>query len=311
MRRRSGHRRAVPVAILPAIVAVWIVSAWPSPASGGAWARDLGEAYAKASVARLEAREMFDASGAVRPILDPATYDQPRYTELGTALYVEYGLLGALTLVGSLPLKEVTQEAGGRFGAGGLYGETFGFGDFHLGLRVPLHRGRWAAAAEPDLKISLRRDAPSGSSDPALGTGFTDFGAALSIGAGIPRVRGYAQGSAGYRIRGGRTAEEIYWGLEVGLEPVRPLRARLQYDGVNSRGAGDVPAVPFGTSAPSPSAGEQDYQRLAPTLAVPLGGNHELSVTWRRIMGGRSTIRSSEWEVGFSFLGSLVPASAL
>lgn len=305
--RRAAAVRIAPAAfkILPTVLAVWLVSAWPSQAWSGAWARDRGEAYVKASVARLEAREIFDASGAVRPLLDPATYDRPRYRELGAALYVEYGLLRAVTVVGSLPLKEATQEAEGRFGAGGIYGESFGFGDFHLGLRVPIHRGRWAASAEPDLKIPLRRDAPNRPSDPALGTGFTDLGAALAVGAGIPRVRGYAQGSVGYRIRGGRAAEETYWDLEVGVAPARPFRARLRYDAVDSRGAGAL-----GAGAPSPSAGEQDFHRLAPTLAVALSGNREVAVTWRRILGGRSTIRSSEWEVGFSFLGSLVPAFA-
>jgi hypothetical protein len=236
---------------------------------------------------------MYDASGHVRPLLDPATYEHPRYTELGAALYVEYGLLDALTLLGSLPLKLVDQDAEGVVGAADVHGETFGFGDAHLGARVPLRRGRWAAAVEPDLKIPLRGSPRAGTSDPALGTGLVDFGAALAIGAGLPRVHGYAQGSAGYRIRGGRTAEETYWDLEVGLEPARLLRVRFRYDGVDSRGTGTGSAAAPGMAAPVPSAGEQDFHRLAPTLAVSLGGPHELSVTWRRVVGGRSTIRST------------------
>jgi hypothetical protein len=254
---------------------------------------------------------MYDASGNVRPLLDPAMFEHPRYTELGAALYVEYGLLDALTLLGSLPLKHVDQDAEGVTGAGDLHGETFGFGDAHLGARVPLRRGRWAAAVEPDLKIPLRGDPGAGTSDPALGTGFADFGAALSIGVGLPRVHGYAQGSVGYRIRGGRTAEETYWDLEIGLEPAQPLRVRFRYDGVDPRGAENGSTTAPAIGAPVPSAGEQDFHRLAPTLAVSLGGLHELSVTWRRVMGGRSTVRSSEWEVGFSFLGKVVPAPAL
>jgi hypothetical protein len=283
-----------------------IVSLLPSIAWSGAWPRASGEAYAKASVARLEAREIYDATGHVRPLLDPATYDHPRYTEVGTALYVEYGLFNSLTLLGGLPLKEAVQDAEGRPGTAEIHGETFGFSDLHLGARVPLHRGRWAASVEPDFKIPLRGAPEEGTPDPALGTGFADFGAGLAVGAGIPSVRGYAQGRAGYRVRGGRTAEEAYWDLEVGLEPARPLRIRFRYDGVDSRGA----RAASGAGAPAPSAGEQDFHRVAPTLAVGLGGNQELSVTWRRVVGGRSTIRSSEWELGFSFLGSVVPARA-
>jgi len=305
LRRRSGPPSILAL-ILPNILAVTIASAWPSIAWSGAWARAPGEAYAKASVARLEAREIYDATGAVRPLLDPASYVHPRYTEVGAALYVEYGLLPALTLLCSLPLKEAAQDAEGRLGTAEIHGETFGLSDLHLGARVPLHRGRWAASVEPDVKIPLRGAPEAGASGPALGTGLADLGAGLAVGAGIPRVRGYAQGSAGYRIRGGRTAEEAYWDFEVGLEPARSLRVRFRYDAADSRGA----RTGSGAGAPAPSAGEQDFHRVAPTLAVGLGGNNEVSVTWRRVVGGRSTIRSSEWELGFSFLGSVVPARA-
>jgi hypothetical protein len=286
------------------LLASALAAAWPSVAWSGAWARDPGEAYAKASLASLKASEMYDASGTVRPLLDPATYADPRYQEVSAALYVEYGLFKALTLVGSLPVKDALQESEGLSGAGGTYGETFGFGDGHLGARVPLHRGRWAAAVEPDLKIPLHPTPEAGSSDPALGTGLVDFGAAVYVGAGIPSVRGYAQGSAGYRIRGGHTAEETYWDLEVGFEPAKPFRARFRYDGVNSHQAesGSPGAIPL-----TPGEGEQDFHRVAPTLALGLGENNEISVTWRTIVGGRSTIRSSEWEIGFSFLGSVIP----
>src|SRR6266852_4246611 len=118
LRRRSRPRRTLAIPMARSCLVGLVVAAWPSVAWSGAWARAPGEAYAKASVARLAAREMYDASGAIRPILDPATYDRPRYKEVGAALYVEYGLVGALTLVASLPLKEATQEAEGRFGAG-------------------------------------------------------------------------------------------------------------------------------------------------------------------------------------------------
>ena len=249
---------------------------------------------------------MYDDSGKFRPLFDPGLYENPRYTERGSALYVEYGLFRALTILGSLPLKLVEQDADGLPGTVDIHGETFGFGDLHLGARVPLVRGRWAAAIEPDLKIPLRGAARAGSPDPALSTGFADFGASLCLGASLPRIRGYGQGSGGYRIRSGRIADEAYWDVEVGSEPVRGLRVRFRYDGVRSERR-PVGMVDAGTNAPVPSAGEQDFHRIAPTLAVGVGGFHELSFTWRRVVDGRSTIRSSEWEVGFSFLGSVVP----
>lgn len=304
-------RHAVSAPLLSAFLATTLLIACPSHARAGAWARDRGEAYAKASVSALKAHELYDDSGHLQPLFDPALYQNGRYTESGSALYVEYGLFRALTLLGSLPLKIVEQNAEGvPFGTGDLHGETFGFGDLHIGARVPLVRGRWAAAVEPDLKIPLRGEPDAGSPDPALSTGLTDLGVALCLGGSLPRIRGYGQGSVGYRVRSGRTPEEKYWDLEVGIEPVRALRARFRYDGVRSEreSAGVAPA---GINAPVPSAGGQDFHRIAPTLALGLGGYYELSVTWRRVVDGRSTIRSSEWEVGFSFLGTVVPAPKL
>jgi len=300
---------AVRVPLPPIILAVTFLTVWSSDARAGAWARSRGEAYAKASISYLKAEEMFDDSGELRPPFDPALYARPRYVERGSALYVEYGLFDALTLLGSLPLKLVDQDAEGLSGAGDLHGEAFGFGDLHLGARLPLHRGRWAAAIEPDLKIPLRGAPETASSEPALSTGFTDFGASFCLGASMPRVRGYGQGSIGYRIRAGRTAEEEYWDFEVGFEPAHVLRVRFRYDGVHSERERFGGAA--GTDAPVPGVGEQDFHRIAPTLAVSLGGNNEVSVTWRGVVDGRSTLRSSEWEVGFSFLGRVVPAPGL
>jgi hypothetical protein len=300
----GAPRRAVRALLVSTLPAALLLIACPNAASAGAWARDHGEAYAKASISYLEAEEMYDDSGRLRPIYDPGLYENPRYTEHGSALYVEYGLFRSLTLVGSVPLKLAEQDAVGINAAADIHGETFGFGDLHLGARVPLVRGRWAAAIEPDLKIPLRRAPEEGSPDPALSTGFTDFGASLYLGASLPRVHGYGQGSFGYRIRSGNTAEEEYWDLEVGVEPTRVLRVRFRYDGVHSEGGSQAATGP---NPPAPSAGEQDYDRIAPTLAIGLGESQELSLTWRRVVDGRSTIGSDEWELAYSFLGRVVP----
>lgn len=291
------------------VVGFALALAWPTAASAGAWARERAEVYAKASASRLSADEMYDASGNVAPLLDPALYESARYGEVGAGLYMEYGLFSALTLMGSLPLKAADEKAEGRTGVADLDGETFGFGDAHFGTRVPLHRGRWVAALESDLKIPLYGLPEAGTADPALGTGFTDLGASLSVGASLPRVPGYGQGSFGYRIRGGSTAEETYWDLELGLEPTSAIRLRLRYDGVDSQGA-EGPATGLTASVLVPSAGEQDYQRLAPTAAIAFGGGQEFSLTCRKVVDGRGTIRSTEWEIAYSFLGRVLPGAS-
>ena len=283
------------------------VLAVPGRAEAGAWLREPGEAYTKGSVARLTGDEVFDASGERRPLEDPLLYSGALYREVNASLYTEYGAARWLTLIASVPLKLAEREADALVPVGDIEGSSFGLGDVHVGLRLPLHRGRWLAAVEPDLKVPLY-DRPAGSSDdPELGSGFIDFGAAAVLGTGIPDVRGYAQGSLGYRIRGGSTSEEVYWDAEAGMEPWRAVRARLRYDGIDSQGAGSGAGA---TGAPVPSAGEQDHHRIAPTLAIGFSGTTELSLTWRRVFAGRSTLASDEWEVALSFMGRVLPVAS-
>lgn len=275
------------------------VMAFPADADAAAWTREPGEVYAKAAAGRLEASEMYDDQGSVRPLQDSLLYADPSYREVGAGLYLEYGLHRALTLVASLPLKLASQEAEGRLGAPDIEGEAFGLGAVRLGMRVPLHRGAWRASLEPEWWIPLYGE-PDRVEDPRLGTGFMDLGAAVSLGTGVPSLSGYAQATAGYRLRGGSTPEEAYWDLEVGSEPIPRLMFRVRYDGLSSRGA--LAEVPVG-GTPAPGLGGQDHHRIAPTLAIGIGEGTEISLTWRRVVEGRSTLRSSEWEAALSFLG--------
>jgi hypothetical protein len=289
------------------VVAAFAVLAVPGRAEAGAWLREPGEAYAKGSVARLTGDEVFDVSGERRPLENPLLYSGALYREVNASLYMEYGAAGWLTLIASVPLKLAEREADALVPVGDIEGSSFGLGDVHVGLRLPLHRARWLAAVEPDLKIPLYGQPAGGSDDPELGSGFVDFGVAAVVGTGIPDVRGYAQGSLGYRIRGGSTSEEVYWDAEAGMEPWRAVRARLRYDGIDSQGAGSGAAA---IGAPVPSAGEQDHHRIAPTLAIGFSGTTELSLTWRRVFAGRSTLASDEWEVSLSFMGRVLPAAS-
>jgi hypothetical protein len=306
-RRRIGLPRAQSLTIAISLTLLAMVK--PTQVRGAAWLRQEGEAYAKASVSVLGATEMFNAAGERQALLDPARYKNPKYSELGAALYVEYGIRPWLTLLGGIPFKVATREADGSPGVGDLYGQEYGLGDLKLGLRAPLHCGRWVAAIEPELKLPLYSKPRPESSAPGLGSGFVDGGIAVSVGAALASVRGYAQGSLGYRVRGGSTAEEIYWDLEAGMEAWRSLRLRLRTDALDSRNT-SANTSGLAVGAPVPNAGEQDVVRIAPTMALALGGPAELSVTWRRILDGANTIRSSEWELALAFQGTVVSKSS-
>jgi hypothetical protein len=254
---------------------------------------------------------MYDRDGLRKPLADPTQFDRSRYREVGAALYMEYGAWDRVTLIGYLPLKVAEFEGESALG-GESSGESGGLGDLHLGLRLQLHRGGLIAALEPDLKVPLYSvDDDRGPFVPVLGSGFVDFGAALSVGGSVPRANGYAQGTLGYRIRGGSTGEEWFGALEGGVEPWRGLRFRFRLDGVDSEDVGEgVAESAVNMNAPVPEAGGQDYMRIAPTLAAALGKESEISFTWRGIVDGKNTARSSEWEVAFTFMGRFLPAAS-
>ena len=253
---------------------------------------------------------MYDRDGLRSSLLDPTLFDHARYREVAAALYGEYGVWDRVTLIGYLPFKVVELEAENAIGESS--GQDDGLGDLHLGLRLQLYRGAWLLALEPDLKVPLYSvDDDRGPLVPALGSGFVDFGGALSVGGSIPRANGYAQGSIGYRIRGGSTGEEWFGALEGGVEPWRGIRFRFRLDGVDSGDVGEGSSGPAGNmNAPVPEAGGQDYTRISPTLAAAIGKESEISVTWRGIVDGRNTARSSEWEIAFTFMGKFLPAAS-
>src|SRR5262245_51452891 len=124
-------------------------------ALAGAWLREPGEAYAKGSVARLTGDEVFDSAGKRQALDDPLLYSNARYREVNASLYTEYGAARWLTLIASVPLKLAEHDADALVPVGDIEGSSFGLGDLHVGARLPVSRGLWRVAVEPDLKVPL------------------------------------------------------------------------------------------------------------------------------------------------------------
>jgi len=273
-------------------------------ARAGAWLRAPGEVYARASLFGVRGEREFDAAGESRPLFDPALYERGRYLEVGGSFYGEIGLGRDVTLLGDLPIKLADTEAIGRGNTGDVTGRAFGIPEVRLGARLPLLRGRIVAAIEPSVAIPLVGIGVSDPEAPRLGSGTASFAAALAVGSAIPHWGGYVQAGGGYRTRGGKPPDDWFWDVEAGASPLRMLRLRLRYDGVN---AGAV--APSGSSviALTTEAGGQDAHRIAPTLGIAFGAGHEVSISWRRNVAGRNALRGREWEVAYAFLGPLRP----
>lgn len=222
-----------------------------------------------------------------------------RYLESGASLYAEHGLSRDVTLVAGALLKIADLEAFDREVAGDVRGLSYGIPDLQLGARLPLSRGRWAAALEPGFSLPLRAVSRSTPASPRIGSESASFSLGVAVGRSLP-AGGYGQASAGYRLRAGQASNEWFADLEGGIAPWGPLRLRVRYDRVDASrvGSGDADAL-------SGEAGGQDARRVAPTAALAWRGGSELSVTWRRTFSGRSALRGSEWELAYAFVGTL------
>jgi hypothetical protein len=266
----------------------------------GAWLRAPGETYAKAALFRLRGGEEFDGAGNPRPLFDPVTVESGRYLESGASVYAEHGLSRDATLFGSAILKIADLEAYDRDVASDVRGLSIGIPDLYLGARFPLSRGAWAAALEPTISIPLQAVDRRTEDSPQIGTGSASFALAAAVGHSLPLANGYAQVGAGYRARAGRVSGEWFGDAEAGASPWRPFRLRLRYDRVDARRvASDMGETPAAES------GARNARRIAPTIALGLRGGAEISLTWRRMLSGKSALRGSEWEIAYAFLGVL------
>ncbi len=260
-----------------------------------------GETYAKASIFRTRGDEEFDAAGARQPLFDPALVEEGRYLESGASVYAEHGLTRDVTLVASVLIKVADIEAVDRQVTSDVRALSFGIPDLRFGARLPLTRGKVVAALEPGVTLPLQAVERRTDDSPRIGGQSTSFALGASIGTSLPTGGGYVQAGGGYRARSGKPPDEWFGDAEMGMEIASPFRIRFRWDTVDARNvkAGGAEAVVVAAES-----GSQDLHRIAPTLAIASRGGSEFSFTWRRVVSGRSALRSSEIEVAFAFLGT-------
>lgn len=229
-----------------------------SVAFAGVWVHDPGAGYVQLSAVHQESSRVFLDTGAVVPQADPALlghlsplFDEGRYATGELSLYGELGIVRGIELVGSLPVRTVSNRW--SFAQGSypdIVQENAGLGDLSAGARVGVVREGWALSGLATVRLPLYDNAPAvlhveaGNSDfeddrVPLGAGTTDVDLGAGVGRGLGR--GWALAEAGLRIRNRHFSTVLPARLQLGAKPVDRLAVWLGADAWLSLGDGSAP----------------------------------------------------------------------
>ena len=194
-----------------------LLGAIPQAAWAGAWAQTKGQYYTKLSSSFYRSDELFNAAGDRQPI---SVYGSD-FRANQAFLYIEYGMLERLTLIGQLSGAALEQESKIRHNL--LRLSTSGVGDVVLGAKYQL------VTAPIVLSPSLKMKIPTSYDDdltPALGTGSPDVEFGMLAARSLYPLPLYIGVEAGYRVRGGPFSNQLSSSVEVGLGPVSRLSVK-------------------------------------------------------------------------------------
>ena len=200
------------------MIALWIVAT----AHAGAWTRDSGSVYAKASTELYASSQYVDPRG----IAVDASYHGE-----SVATYVEVGVLDDLQLTAQVPLQSGTSTF--PVGTDEGHATSVRMGDLWVGLQTGLLERPFRLAVSVDGKIPLYSNDSIGHGGgayrayfPLPGDGQIDLGAWLWGGGSVPRTKIWGQVGAGYRYR---SSWYVGWTTDADFSDGVPMRGQLGF----------------------------------------------------------------------------------
>ena len=198
------------------MIALWIAGA----AHAGAWTRDAGSVYAKASVELYGSNEYVDPRGIA---VDASFHGEQ------IATYVEVGVVDDLQVTAQVPLASGTST----FPVGNEEGHATSvrLGDLWIGLQTGVLEAPFRLAVAVDGKLPLYSNDSIGAGGgvyrayfPLPGDGQIDLGAWLWGGGSVPRTRIWGHVGAGYRYR---SSWYVGWITDTDFSDGVPMRGQL------------------------------------------------------------------------------------
>ena len=261
-----------------------------SAAFAGAWTQKKGGYYFKVAAGYLNSTRDIDANGKQ---IQKANMGELR--DLNYSAYLEYGLLDRLTLVSSVPYKQLRDTRTLRdlnsVVTGTALERRWGFGDMEMRLRWLLANQPVVASIAVGGKIPLWYDEDLNTRVP-LSSKKVDADVRILLGQSLYPAPIYVTGEVGYRIRGGNFSNEWFYALEAGITVDRFL-----FKGYLSS------IRTFGTCNPVGEVeliGDQNVLKLSPGVIYRLTDWLELSVDMIHIAAGCNTAAGNTFLFGIS-----------
>ena len=254
-------------------------------AGAGAWTQKKGGYYLKLAGGYLNSTEDIDATGSR---IQKAGLGELR--DVNYSLYLEYGVLNRLTLVASVPYKRLRDTR--TFATGKAFEKRSGFGDLEMRLRWQAYQKSFVASLALGGKLPMWYDEDPNTRVPLSSTEI-DVDGRLLLGKSLYPFPGYLTGEFGYRKRGGNFSNELFYGLEAGVNVDRFLFKGF-VSGIHTSGM-------CATTAEVGLIGDQNVLKFSPGIIYNVNSKLEMSLDFIHVASGCNTGAGNTILFGFAF----------
>ena len=280
MDRSSLGRHAVPLLLIVASLCAHVPAV-----QAGAWSQQKGHYYAKFSGIFYSADEVYNDMGKRQSM----GAEDDEFTGKQGFLYLEYGLMDRLTLIG--------QASGGRLASTNrlVRQRTRGIGDVDIGVKYQLTDGPIVLSPFVTLKV------PTGYHEdyaPPLGTGEVDLEFRLLAAKSLYPLPLYIGVESGYRIRGGPYSNQIPYFVEVGGTPHKSVFVKGYVEGKDTRVAS---VEDLGLVGGSVTVSEGDFAKMGINGAYNVTGPLWIDLLLERAFRGENIGAGASWGLGISY----------
>ena len=268
-----------------AFALVLVAAAIPKQAFAGAWTQTKGHYYTKLSGIFYSSDEVFNDMGNRQAMGSQSD----SFKGSQGFLYVEYGLLDRLTVIGQTNAGVLVAE--NRL----VSKETTGIGDLDIGAKYLLVDGPVVVSPYMTFKVPTGYH---GEYDPAIGTGKLDAELRLLTARSLYPLPLYIGVEGGYRIRGGEFSNQIPYFAEIGATPHPRVFLKVYVEGKDTR-VGEV--TDLGVVGASVQVSEGDFTKAGLNGAYNVHGPLWIDVLAERTINGENIGAGASLGIGISY----------